>query len=710
MLIVPVILLTFLCCQCDSLAQLVPDSAQLSEWNSFNSKYKEKWDICWNNETGTPGMIFGFKTQAYGTVSDAEAIARQFLKENRKLFKMKADLADLSVLRKLRSKDVDVIDFQETYQGIPVLGCEYSVVVGDDKSVRLAHGKYFPAIWAPTKPNVSSEEAIDAALGSVNIERTNLCDLSSTLVIMPTGPRSFQLAYRIWINQWEIIVNAQSGKVEGKIERIFKTTGIGSIYPKDPVNSSLTNAAIPRLLGAGNTLDGTFVKATNAELGDAWSSAADFRYVPPSYTQHDGTHFDDVNVYHHIDSMAYSYWANIGYPVGFKVRASVHDPYPYGHDNAAAVWPSLQLYFGHGATLFWDFAKKEDVIFHEYTHLISGQIGLTPNYLSPMETRALHEGYSDYHACSFTGDPRAGEWLVRCSSTGDLRTLATYPSEWNYSNRSYLQYAYCSSKQGYLNPPGEPHTWGMIWGGALWDLRKALGASITNFLAYQGLVNVHGSNTTFLNARDGIIAADGQHYGNAHVNTIKHLFSLRGIGPDYYHATVSGPGYLQFKQTGTYTADVSGGSGSYGYQWYSRAEPGGAWQTLGTAQTQSKTMLGADFSMRVDVRDRGTGGNTSGTLYVHYGTADPRIAAGLSNYPNPFNPTTVISYQLSAPGHVTLKVFDVVGREVAALVSENQSAGMHLATFDGSRLASGVYFYMLSAPGITQVKKMLLAK
>ncbi len=80
------------------------------------------------------------------------------------------------------------------------------------------------------------------------------------------------------------------------------------------------------------------------------------------------------------------------------------------------------------------------------------------------------------------------------------------------------------------------------------------------------------------------------------------------------------------------------------------------------------------------------------------------------NYPNPFNPTTVISYQLSAVSNVTFKVYDILGREVATLVNEKQSAGNHSVTFDGSRLASGVYLYRLEAGSFVSVKKLLLLK
>jgi hypothetical protein len=80
------------------------------------------------------------------------------------------------------------------------------------------------------------------------------------------------------------------------------------------------------------------------------------------------------------------------------------------------------------------------------------------------------------------------------------------------------------------------------------------------------------------------------------------------------------------------------------------------------------------------------------------------------NYPNPFNPTTVVNYQLPINSFVTLKVYDMLGREVAILLNERKSAGYYSVTFNAVHLPSGVYFYRLQAGPYTQTKKIVLLK
>jgi hypothetical protein len=80
------------------------------------------------------------------------------------------------------------------------------------------------------------------------------------------------------------------------------------------------------------------------------------------------------------------------------------------------------------------------------------------------------------------------------------------------------------------------------------------------------------------------------------------------------------------------------------------------------------------------------------------------------NYPNPFNPSTTINYDLPRDSRVTLKVYDVLGREVTMLVNEDQKAGLKSAEWNATGFASGVYFYRLEAGSFVSVKKLLLLK
>ncbi|MFZ0456003.1 MAG: T9SS type A sorting domain-containing protein [Ignavibacteriaceae bacterium] len=82
----------------------------------------------------------------------------------------------------------------------------------------------------------------------------------------------------------------------------------------------------------------------------------------------------------------------------------------------------------------------------------------------------------------------------------------------------------------------------------------------------------------------------------------------------------------------------------------------------------------------------------------------------LQNYPNPFNPTTNIKFRIAEIGLVTLKVFDILGREVATLIDEEKPAGQYTINFNAAELASGVYFYQLKAGNFLRTKKLLLLK
>jgi hypothetical protein len=82
----------------------------------------------------------------------------------------------------------------------------------------------------------------------------------------------------------------------------------------------------------------------------------------------------------------------------------------------------------------------------------------------------------------------------------------------------------------------------------------------------------------------------------------------------------------------------------------------------------------------------------------------------LSNYPNPFNPSTTIKYSIPQALHVKLVVYDVTGREVKTLVNEIKAAGSYDVVFNAGRYASGVYYYKIEAGDYKNIQKMVLVK
>lgn len=92
------------------------------------------------------------------------------------------------------------------------------------------------------------------------------------------------------------------------------------------------------------------------------------------------------------------------------------------------------------------------------------------------------------------------------------------------------------------------------------------------------------------------------------------------------------------------------------------------------------------------------------------GTQAPAKFSLHANYPNPFNPSTTIRFSLAQREQVTLKVFDVLGREVATLIDKKMPAGEHAVVFDAKELTSGVYFYQLKTAGNAETRKLLLMR
>ncbi|MCF8243065.1 MAG: immune inhibitor A [Melioribacteraceae bacterium] len=136
--------------------------------------------------------------------------------------------------------------------------------------------------------------------------------------------------------------------------------------------------------------------------------------------------------------------------------------------------------------------------------------------------------------------------------------------------------------------------------------------------------------------------------------------------------------------------------------------------------TFSESDIKLKFEFRSDGWVQGDGWMVDDIQILYYDTTTvnvdedginlPREYKLSQNYPNPFNPTTLINYQLPENGFVTLKVYDVLGREVTTLVNREMSAGKYRVELDASKLSTGVYFYQLKTGNFLEIKKMLLLR
>jgi hypothetical protein len=124
----------------------------------------------------------------------------------------------------------------------------------------------------------------------------------------------------------------------------------------------------------------------------------------------------------------------------------------------------------------------------------------------------------------------------------------------------------------------------------------------------------------------------------------------------------------------------------------------------------------SNLKILIDTGNKGTNDDSLILVNQYTGVNDhnqpntPNSYRLAQNYPNPFNPTTTINYQLQFSGRVTLKVYNILGKEVAALVNEEKPAGNYSVNFDAGKLSSGIYFYRLQSGNFIETKKMILLK
>ncbi|HPC36991.1 MAG TPA: FlgD immunoglobulin-like domain containing protein [Candidatus Marinimicrobia bacterium] len=382
----------------------------------------------------------------------------------------------------------------------------------------------------------------------------------------------------------------------------------------------------------------------------------------------------------------------------------------YDPGEIVSLWPNSDgTYYSLGGAIYiessywhWD---AEDVTRHEYGHNL---MYYAQSKWWPSHTGGTHSFYDVLHK-NFAWTEG---WATAFAQFVD--TDGTYNSgSWSFpiENQSGL-----GLPEGYTNEARVASSLSDLYDFNV-DGDDYVGISYDDIIS---TIRDHNNDDLieFWNNLKNDLSQSDKHYGSRALiyNTIDVPLEL--------YATISGLSYLGYKENGTFTANVSGGSGSISYQWYKKYEGSSTWQALGTFQSQVIKMVTTSFTVKVVV----TRGSeiVEATAYCSYLINEEKVCLPdfyylSQNSPNPFNLSTKICYFIPEASNINIMIYDLSGILVREWIIENEQPGYKSVFWDGRNangqlVSTGLYICQLIARGFTNneyhnlSRKMILVK
>lgn len=642
------------------------------------------------------------------------------------------------------------ISYKQKYNGLTVYNSELGYSIDKNNNIVSLGSDCYENINVSTNPNISTAQASQIAHNDSKIHGGKN-EEKSELIVYPSdnlGSTKFSLCWLLELNErdkgisFRYIIDANTGEIIEKFDNYRESWVSGKVtggyWPKNqndtPIYAGFHTNPV-KLFSISMNLEAT--AATN-DNGEYYMSGFGFgvKYITfpllDNYSQifdgeGTGTPFQEtrkitpettVDKQWEVSDASNLKWHMRKCHDYFKNNYSFSslDYIMEGHVNSGSSTngkaDGTNIFFGNQNNFYW--ARNSDVIYHEYTHnaifkIYNGWIG------SSGQAIAMDEGLADYFGCSISDDQYMAE---NCGVDRNLVNSYTYdPNVGKYTN-------------------------GLVIGGACWNVRIALGSVITDNLVFKAL-QISPKARNFQDFLYNMLVANQNYYNSAYTSQILSAFAEHAIYPVPLSATMSGPSMLNSGEYGTWTVTTTGGVVPYTYSWsyyvycdgqnglytneslVPNSVPCGYWYTLGNTTNSVTRYDSRSFDLKCTVKDAT---NATYTITKHVDINNALMKASeqdtatidldskynytesLNNFPNPWNPSTKIFFQISTKSHVTLRIFDILGREVASLVNRELQPGKYEHEFNANDLPSGIYICVLTTAQNTLVNKMLLIK
>jgi uncharacterized protein (TIGR03437 family) len=518
---------------------------------------------------------------------DAEEIGRQFLRGHSAIIPLTVtDVGNLRLAVKDVTPDATFLAFNQTVNGIDVFNAQIKFTLSKaGEVVQASAGEVMPDLNLSTTPRLSEQEALAAAYHAVGAgvpvgvarpepsgkrrsgRRFSYTPIFSELVIFPLDAASARLAYRIILDgdstsSYEVVIDAVNGDLLFRYNLFIKAAQ-ARVWKISPLVGNRELVTLPggwlatdAQVTTGNNVDAYIDRngddkpdnVTNSEMlnGHAFSASQFF-----DFAFGDGTVLMDPRKFQSASVTNIFYLMNVAhdyyYGLGFTEAAGNFQADNFGRggkgndpvlgeaqqgntdDNSAfvptpdGVSPRLLAgLFTMGTASYTDdrdSAYDAQLIMHEYGHGVSNRLvgaRVSTSCLANIQSGAMGEGWSDYFGMSYTNNPVFGAYLTGDTIKGIRR-------------QSYDTYSLNYEDIGTGPNSYEVHDDGEVWAATLWDLRKALGQTVTDKLVVNGL-KATPCSPSMTQARDAILSADQATNSGANRAKIWQIFAKHGMG------------------------------------------------------------------------------------------------------------------------------------------------------------------------------------